>query len=310
MTYPAIPALGVLLLSLAPLSGEARAASLQLPGGCAVAHAAGLREGAGAHGAGFDADRLEVVLPGLPGAALHAAHLHASGQGAVLTSAVLEQAATAAASGLLAAVSGHRDGGCPDPVLHDAAAPLAHALVRGGRAEFTWTGVSIRSGSTRLGARRLSLRLEGDGSAAHLTTVLEGAVSNDPAAGLLPEALAVRASLPADQLPALLSATGGHGAPVDVTIEQADARRGATTLSGQGHAVVAATPEASSGQGHLTAHGFDTLLDAATASGLARLRTGLFLAKLVAHRQGDQADWDLAWQQGTLTVNNVPLPLR
>ncbi len=302
--HPAIPGLGAALF-LALSSPAALAGPLDLPGGCAVAHAA-LHGGGG----GFEADGLEVALPGQPGAALHAAHLSAALQGASLPPGGLQQASTAAAAGLVVAISGHRAGACPDDALRAATEPLARAIGHGGHASLTWTGLSVRADGKRFGARRLSLKLDGSGPAARLSVSLDGAVSNDPAAGLLPEAIAARASLPASEIPALLSATGGHGAPVDVTIEHVEARRGETSLDGHGQVRVAADPSQSSGDGHLTAHGYDALLDAAGASGLQKLRTALFLAKLVAHRQGDQADWDLSWQQGTLMVNNVPLPLR
>ncbi len=308
MTHPPLPALGALLLFLGLASAGASAAALALPG-CAAVHSAALHEGGGPHGTGFDADRPDVLLPALPDAVLRAAHLHADGRGPGVSDAVLEQAATAAAATVLLALSGHRDA-CPDPVLRGALEPLAQALGHGGSAAFTWTGVAVRSGNTRLGARRLSLRMEGDGPAAQVTIALDGGVSNDAAAGLLPETLTVHASVPADQLPVLLASPDHPSRPVEVTIGQLDARRGDTALSGEGHGTIAPDPQDSSGEGHLTAHGLDTLLDAANASGLGRLRTALFLVKLVAHRHGDQADWDLALQRGVLTVNNVPLPIR
>ncbi len=308
MTHRPIPALAALLLFLGLPPAGARAATLALPG-CAAVHATGLREGGGPGGTGFDAERADVLLPAVPDAVLHAAHLHAEGRGAGLSDAVLEQAATAAAAAVLVALSDRHDA-CPDATLRGAIDPLAHALGHGGTAGFTWSGVSIRAGSTRLGARRLLLRLDGGGPAARLTVALDGAVSNDAAAGLLPDTLTMHASTPADQLPVLLASPGRPSAPVPVTIEQLDARRGDTTLSGHGQGTVGRDPEDSGGEGHVTAHDFDALLDAANASGLGRLRTALFLVKLVAHRQGDQADWDLALQHGVLTINNVPLPIR
>ncbi len=307
MTHRSVPASAILLLSLALLPGAARAAGLSLPG-CATVHQAGLHEGS-RNGSGFQADRTDVLLPAVPDASLHAARLQADGHGAGLSSAVLEQASTAAAAAVLAALSDRRDA-CPDSLLHAAADPLAQALGHGGTAEFTWSGVSIRAGSTRLGARRLLLRLEGGGAAAHLTVAVDGAVSNGADAGLLPEALTVHASAPADRFAALIASPGHPSQPVPVTIERAEARRGDTALDGQGRVTLAHDPRDDDGDGHVTAHGFDTLLDAANASGLERLRTALFLVKLVAHRQGDQADWDLALRQGVLTVNNVPLPVR
>lgn len=302
------PALAAWVAIAAP--APARAAGLDLPGGCAIAGSASLHE----NGGGFEAGRLEVTIPGTGSPippSLHAARLRADAKGAASVGpAQLEQASTAAAAALLTALSSQHSGACPDAVLQTAMRPLAHGIQTGGGYDFTWTDVSVRAGNTRFGAHRLALHVAGDGRTAHLTGMLDGAVSNDRAAGLFPESLDVRVALPASELPALLSATGGHGAPVDVTIEQAVARRGATTLSGHGQASIASTPDAGTGEGHLTAQGFDALIEAANAPGLERLRTGLFLAKLVAHRQGDQSDWDLAWQQGTLMVNNVPLPLR
>ncbi|MGI4957860.1 MAG: hypothetical protein ACRYGI_09750 [Janthinobacterium lividum] len=302
------PALAAWIAIAAPAS--ARAADLDLPGGCAIAGSASLHESGGS----FEAGRLEVTVPGAGSSSppsLHAARLRADAKGAASVGpAQLEQASTAAAAALLTALSSQHSGGCSDAVLQVAMRPLAHGIQSGASYDFTWTDVAVRAGNIRFGARHLALHVGGDGRTAHLTGTLDGAASNDRAAGLLPESLDVRVALPANELPALLSATGGHGAPVDVTIEQAVARRGGSTLSGHGQASIASTPDAGTGQGHLTAQGFDALIEAANAPGLERLRTGLFLAKLVAHRQGDQSDWDLAWQQGTLMVNNVPLPLR
>lgn len=302
-----VPALAAWIAIAAP--APARSADLDLPGGCAIAGSASLHEGSGS----FDAGRLEVTVPGAGSSnptSFHAARLRADARGAASVGpAQLEQASTAAAAALLTALLSARSGACSDAVLQRAMQPLAHGVQTGGSYDFTWTDVAVRAGNTRFGAHHLALHVGGDGRTAHLTGTLDGAASNNRAAGLLPESLDVRVALPADELPALLSATGGHGAPVDVTIEHAVARRGGSTLSGHGQASIASTPDASSGQGQLTAQGFDQLIEAANAPGMERLRTGLFLAKLVAHRQGDQSDWDLAWQQGTLMVNNVPLPL-
>ncbi|WP_419728920.1 hypothetical protein [Lichenicola sp.] len=309
------PALAATLLLSASLlgSGAARAADLDLPGGCATAGSASLDE-AGPNG-GFEAGRLEVVIPGAsttPPPALHAASLRVTSQRAAagVSTAQLEQAATAAAATLLTALSVHHTGACPDHVLQEAMRPLAHGVQAGGAYEFTWSDVSVRAGSTRFGAHRLALRVGGDGRTAQLVGSLEGAASNDRAAALLPESLEVRVALPASELPPLLSAAGGHGAPVDVAIEQVRARRGDSTLEGHGQASIAGEPGAGSGQGQVTITGLDALMEAANAPGLERLRTGLFLARLVAHRDGDRSEWDLAWRQGTLLVNNVPLPLR
>ena len=312
MTHPAIPTLAALVAYAAlPLiqcaSTPAAAAPLD---GCATPRQAALHEGAPQGGAGFEAVRPDVLLANQPDTVPHAPRLQATSQGGRLSTATLEQASTAAAAALLIAVTGRRDDACPDATLRQAMAPLAQALGHDGRAEFTWSDVAIRSGTSRLGARRLSLRLDGAGPALHLDAVLDGAVSNAPVAGVLPESLSVRASLPTDQLPALLSAAGDHHALLDLTIEHAEAHRGDGTMSGTGQVSFAADAADSHGQGHLTAHDFDSLLEDASAPGLDRLRTGLFLAKLVAHRQGDQADWDLDWRQGVLTINNVPLPLR
>ena len=309
------PALAVFLLLAAALPGNrhARAADLDLPGGCAIAGSASLHEAGG--GGGFQAGRLEVVIPGAgstPPPSLHAASLQVTSVRAAggVDAAQLEQAATAAAATLLTGLSAHHTGACPDRVLQDAMRPLAHGVAAGGAWDFTWSDVSVHAGSARFGAHRLSLHVGGDGPTAHLVGALEGAASNDRAAGLLPESLEVRVALPASQLPPLLSAAGGHGAPVDVAIEQVRARRGDSTLKAHGQASIAGQPNAGSGQGQVTVTGLEALMDAANAPGLERLRTGLFLARLVAHRQGDQSEWDLSWQQGTLLVNNVPLPLR
>ena len=302
-------------LILAPLLGAwvaasaAHAADLDLPGGCATAGSASLHERDGPH-AGFEAGRLELLVPGLPTApSLHAGHLQVetAGAAASLTPAELEQASTAAAAALLAGLSGHRAGGCPDAVLRQASRPLAHALQSGGDAAFTWSDVSVRSGGTRYGARHVALHLTG-GPTARLDAVLDGLVSNSAAASLTPEALTLRVSVPAADLPELLA--GAHGGGVQVTIEQLHATRGDTVLDGHGQALIGPDPQASAGEGELAARGFDTLLAAAGAPGLERLHTGLFLARLVAHRDGDRLTWTVSWRDGTLMVNNVPIPMR
>ncbi len=141
MTHPPLPALAALLLSFCLPAGylpagyllagcpPARAATLALPG-CALLHSTALHEG-GPHGAGFDADRPDVLLPALPDAVLHAAHLHADARGPGISDAALEQAATAAAATLLLALSDHRDA-CPGTAIRDALDPLAQALGHGG----------------------------------------------------------------------------------------------------------------------------------------------------------------------------------
>ena len=305
------PALALLILGAWLSTPVAHAAELDLPSGCVTAGSISLHEQDGPQ-AGFDAGRLELLMPGVAGTpSLHAAHLHVAAQGAAgsIAPAQLEQASSAAAAALLAAMSSHHEGGCTDAVLQQAAGPLAHALQSGGGADFIWSDVQVRSGSTRLGARRLALHLAG-GPTLRLTAAVDGAISNIAAAALLPETLTVRASLPSAELPALLAASAGQGARVELTIEQLQAHGADTALDGHGQVFVAATREASGGEGELAVRGLDALIADAAAPGLERLRTALFLAKLVAHRRGDQADWTLSWQGGTLLVNNVPLPLR
>ncbi len=314
MTYISKPSAALpLRLILAPLLGAwlatsaGRAADLDLPGGCATAGSASLHEHDGPK-AGFEAGRLELLVPGLPAApSMHAGHLQAGGAGAGLAPGQLEQASTAAAAALLAGLSGHHEGGCPDAVLRQASRPLAHALQAGGEASFTWSDVSIRSGRARYGARQLSLHLTG-GPTARLDAVLDGLVGNGEAASLTPAALTLRVSVPAAELPGLLA--GARGGPVQMTIERLHATRDDAVLDGHGQSLIGPDPQASAGEGELTAQGFDTLLAAAGAPGLERLHTGLFLARLVAHRDGDRLTWMVSWRGGTLMVNNVPIPMR
>ncbi len=305
MARPVWPALA-LGSSLLLGSGAAWAASpLDLPGGCVVAHAA-------VHGTDskLEADKLEISLPAEQAAAFHASHLSATARNATLPLGALGHASTAAAAALLGALTGHHDAGCSDQAFKDAIAPVAQAIAHGGHASFAWTGVSLRSGTRRMGAARIALQLDGAGDTAHLALQISGAASNDPAAPLLPERLELNASLPASELPALVAAAGGRGAPVDLTIDQIHAVRGDTTLTGNGQARIAADPAENSGTAHVTVAGYDSLVDAAGTAGLQKIRTALFLAKLMAHQNGGNADWDLKWQGSTLLVNNVPLPIR
>ncbi|MCQ8278815.1 hypothetical protein NFI95_10155 [Acetobacteraceae bacterium KSS8] len=287
-------------------SGTALAASpLDLPGGCVVARGA-------VHGndTRLEADKLEISLPADQAAAFHASHLSAVTRNATLPPGALGHASTAAAAALLGALTGHRDADCSDQAFKEAIAPVAQAVAHGGHVSFAWTGVSLRSGTRRMGAARIALQLDGGGDTARLALQVAGAASNDSAAPLLPERLELNASLPASELPALVAAAGGRGAPVDLTIDRIHAVRGDTTLTGNGQARIAADPADNSGTAHVAIAGYDSLLDAAGTAGLQKIRTALFLAKLMAHRNGGDADWDLKWQGSTLLVNNVPLPIR
>ncbi len=302
------PMLASILAACLAVSSPARAAELDLPGGCATAGSVSLHEGDGPR-VGFDAGGLELLLPGLTAApSLHAAHLHADVQGpAALAPSALEQASTAAAAALLTALSGHRDGGCPDLVLRQALRPLAQALRAGDGAGFSWSGVAVRAGRARFGARHLSLRLTG-GPTARLEATLDGVISNGEAAALTPEALTLRVSIPAAELPALVA--GARDSGIQMTVEALHATRGDSTLDGHGQALLGPDTQASAGEGEVSVRGFDGLIDAAGVPGLERLHTALFLARLVAHRSGDTLAWTLSWRDGTLLVNNVPLPLR
>ena len=309
---PPRPILAPLLAGCLAASGAARAADLDLAGGCATAGSASLHEEAAPRG-GFDAGRLELVVPGLAGApSLHAARLRVStaGPAGSLPPAELERAASAAGTALLTAFAGHRDGGCPDAVLRGAVRPVARALQGGGAVDVAWSDVSMRAGEARLGARRLSLHLTG-GATAGVDAVVEGAVGNS-AAAVMPDALALRVTVPAAGLPALLAGSGGGPGdnPVEATIERFHATRGDTTLDGHGQVLIGADPRAGAGEGEIEALGFDALMAAAGAPGLERLHTGLLLARLVARHDGDALRWKINWRDGTLLVNNVPLPVR
>jgi len=312
MTRSAIPALAALPFLLGtPHLAAAAPSPLALPDRCIHVAADGVtgRDGAGA--AGLDAARLLLLLPDRPDLSLHAAHLHAVSHGAASVRAGdLGRASTAAAAVLLTALTGQRGTGCPDPVLQDAAAPLAAGLAPHASIDFVWDGVSLHDGEQRTSIHRLSLHLEGRGADAHLTVSADGSGTNDPIAALLPQSASASLSVPRAQLPQLLSAAGGDGQPVDVAIESLRARHDTSRLEADGEAQVSRSAADSQGRLHLRVHDFDALTQAAGDAGLTRARTALFLAKLVARHEGDASVWDLAWQGGTVTVNNVPLPTR
>jgi hypothetical protein len=312
MTRDTIPAVLAASVLLAAAASAQAAPTLDLAGGCARATARTMHESAGPRGGGLDADGFSLRVPGLPvdPSGLDAGRLHVAARGtdADTRPAVLAQAATAASAALLVAVSGKTATGCDPAALRAATAPLQAGLKHGASYDFVWSDLSIRTGQARIGARHLSLHLEGgrSGGDARLALSLDGAVSNDQAATLMPSSAELRLSLPASALPAL-AAPGPGMPPVPVHVDSLQARRDGTSLSGQGDARIAGDPSLSEGHGTVEVTGFDGLLDAASGE---RLRTALFLAQLVAHKHGDALSWNLEWQGGVLTVNKVPLPLR
>ncbi|MBE7211368.1 MAG: hypothetical protein INR65_10160, partial [Gluconacetobacter diazotrophicus] len=86
-------------------------------------------------------------------------------------------------------------------------------------------------------------------------------------------------------------------------------RRGDVAISGTGSAQIAGTPQQSEADGHLVVRGYDQLMQAAGDSGLGKVRAGLFMGKLVAKHEGDGLAWDLRWDEGSFSVNNVPVPI-
>ncbi|MCQ8240824.1 hypothetical protein [Rhizosaccharibacter radicis] len=304
---------------LAAVGPAARAAStIDLPGACASGSARTLHEASGPRGGGVDADNFVVRVSGLPisPADFNAGHLHIASRGRAEDTrpAALAQAATAASAALLTALAGRQPAGCDPQALRAVAAPLQAGLSHGASYDFTWSEISIHTGTTRTGARHLSLHLDGgpatgSGGDAHLTLSVDGAVSNDQAGALLPHTAEMRLSLAAASLPALLAMAPGSP-PLPVRIDGITARRDETSLSGHGDARVSPDPAQAQGTATVDVSGYDALIAAAEGAGLQKARTALFLAKLVAHRKGDALSWDLDWHDGLLSVNKVPLPLR
>ena len=222
--------------------------------------------------------------------------------------------ADAASLLLMSAITGHHNAACSDWLEQQGKAASA-TLKAGGTYDITWNNAVLTHGSGRVMSSTAHFKVEGSTSAhtSAATLALSGLsfqnISNE---ALLPSSADAAFSLPASELPSLMSAIGGKSATapaVHVTISSFDAARDTVHLKGNGTATLTGNVAATSAGGHLEISNLEALIEKARTAKQMKLAAGLVLARLVSHAQNDANVWNATWEGGVLTVNGFPLPI-
>ncbi|GBQ91916.1 hypothetical protein AA13595_3221 [Gluconacetobacter johannae DSM 13595] len=299
--------LAIVLGTAVATAPSARAAPL--PGDCAVA---GADSGGATTAHGY---RLRFS-GGMASPSLHAATVSVKGDGAAATPGrdILDAASVV----LLGALTNHHAAGCTPGYFADTVGPVLHGLGADGSYDLAWSSPVIVNGPNRISFRTIHLHLAGAGPDMPVVASLDiQDASTDGQGGLspvLPQQAHSVFSIPARSIGPLLAAVSGRpaqGVAVPVTIRSLSAQRSDMRLDGSGSAVLTGNPDAASASGHMSMRNLPVLIAAVRAMGQTRVATALILANLVGHHADPgETSWDVAWQGGILTVNQIPLPLR
>ncbi|ACI49911.1 conserved hypothetical protein [Gluconacetobacter diazotrophicus PA1 5] len=305
-----ILSLSAVLAGLLAAAGPAGATPL--PETCAQARTGGLSV------SGNVAAARDYVLrfsPGGEAPSLHARMVTVKGGDAAGTDA--RDILNAASLVLLGALTNHHGAGCPSEYFASSVGPLLNGLKAGQGYDVAWTAPVVNNGGARLSFAALHLHLGGAELGGPVVVALDvrdaQASGNTVLASLLPQQARSNFSIPAQSLGPLLAATAGHPARsvlVPVTITTLMAQHGDLRLNGRGTAMLTGNADANSAAGHLSLSNLPELIATLRAAGQARATTALILANLVGRHADADTSWDVEWQGGVLTINQIPLPLR
>ncbi|WP_124305949.1 DUF945 family protein [Acetobacter pasteurianus] len=276
------------------------------PSGCAVVSRASGQETA----QGVTYQNLVLRTPD-GGTTFKAGHLTLHGSGE--TPEAAHDLADAASLLLMSAMTGHHNAACTDWLNTQGKRVLA-GLQAGKSYDLTWQNATLTHGAAQVSVNTARYQMQGGSATASASLGMDGVSFHNVAnQDLLPTAAHATFSLPAAEVPALMSAIGGRStsAPaVHATISSFDATQGDASLHGNGVATLTGNVNNTSASGHLEITNLETLIDKARTAKQMKLAAGMVVARLVSHKHGEQNTWDTKWESGVLTVNGFPIPLK
>ncbi|AQS87090.1 hypothetical protein A0U93_03080 [Neoasaia chiangmaiensis] len=231
-----------------------------------------------------------------------------------LDTSQLKHANDIAALGALLALYGKTTPACDTPQAHQAAEDIARRIREGAQPELTWHNVRLMKADRSYTARTAHIRFLPDTGARSAQIRVQLSVSGiaEASGKLAPQSFAADISVPPR---ALTDNDGSEGQTMTVrqgetaTINNLHAVFGASNVDGHGFVQPGADWRTSTSQMHLEITNIGDLLNAVRANSSAGVTTALAMAQFMGHRDGNRLSWDVALGNGTVTVNNVPLPL-
>ena len=222
--------------------------------------------------------------------------------------ASLDMLAPLFAGGLLVALERNRPHGCDLMHAFRRSAEQAASLPEGAQAEERWRGLRVETGNDVYQAATLRLHAEND--AGGLTRVVEEAsglssAGNDRDAAPIEHA-SIRVAIPHDRL---VSLAEGHTLTADdvVHVERMELSSADTHVQASGEV----RPAARSGHMLVRAANMEGIKSALPAGDRDRAGAAFLIMRLAAKEEADGTlVWDVAWDDGHVTINGVALPMR
>lgn len=119
--------------------------------------------------------------------------------------------------------------------------------------------------------------------------------------------------LPAYELPALMSSTGGQDQElpaVHASIKQILATRDSVKFEAAGQATITGNLALSYVKGDVGITNMEALIEKTRKAEQMRLTAALVLSRFVSHRGNNKNSWKVTWEGGVLTVNGFPVPMK
>lgn len=257
-------------------------------------------------------DNLAAQMPGKR-ADIAVARSHTSDSAAQLDKTLLEDLTQLSLLGSLTLLNNHTPHACDTPAIRAAARHVADAITTGSRPEMIWHNVRLRKDDDTIVAQSLRITFHpssADPGRIDMTAKAEGITSSQKL--VTPSAGSIEVELPARAVRAI--ASGKEKVKLVKAGETLDVRSiravyGESVINGHGMLHSAEDWTHSSGQLHLDIRNIDDLMSVIrerTSSGIA---SALAIARLMAHRDGEQTSWDIGLSSGVVSINNIPLPI-
>lgn len=231
--------------------------------------------------------------------------------------ASLRDMSLAASLALLSGVTGQHSMGCSEEYFISVFEPLIEHLNQGGKISIVWKNfkASYNNQTTHFATAKIELSGTQGGKTYQgvLSTSGVYVTPQSQTAALMPQDATLDFSLPAKDLPALMTSLSGRlsdKAVVPVTISKLEADKSQIHLHGDGTVTLTSKSSHILGKGHLAISNYDDLIALLQQKGLRKASTVAILARLVAHHSDKTHSWDIDWEDGVLTVNHVPLPIQ
>ncbi|AOX17054.1 hypothetical protein [Kozakia baliensis] len=291
---------------LAIASGATQAQTL--PAACMTSHASQtVFSQAGQEMAGYSA-RLTDTL-----AILQTAQVTIRDSSHRLTNSALSDANTVSALAALALLHGKLPDSCNNASVRPALRALLNDINAGAQPEITWRNATLRERDKNYTIRTIHIALHADHASGNLRVLANSEGISGVKGQFLPQTATTDITLPMRTLSESANNTHQDIALIrpgeTMTINAMHATMGTSALDGHGTLQPGHSWADTQANMHLEIANLGDLLTQIHEKATAGVTTAIAMAQFMGHRDGNRVSWDVGMTQGTVSVNNVPLPI-